>query len=372
MESFSINTKFLYGRNSLSFLKKIEGENILIFLENENLNLYNRNIFPFIHDKNLEYIFLKKGNTKSPKAIEEAILKTIKASPKYIFALGSSSLINYAKMIRYYAKEAYSILESEEKSNPIFIVMPVNVTGGVEASNASFFTNKDNTSIIIKEDNTADYIIIDEKLIDSNKIKEIKTMSYIGLCNSIEVYISLDSNVFSNMYSLQSINLFNRYILSLNRNSTLKNKVHQLQIASVLSGFSNRLASFGLLFVFYIAFNKFFNVKIEEIYSIAMPQIIEYNSQNSYYLSRYSTIAKHLGFDYGSERLNCQALVENLKYISRNLDLPNNLNDLGIEYSQVIEYIDVISEDIFKILSVYNIYNDMNLEDIREIILSLI
>lgn len=374
MANFFLNSKFYYDEDSLSALESIDNERILVLLEHKYLKTYNNSIYPYLNSSDIKYIYFDDSHNHNLKNIKEEVYQAVKFDPKYIISIGSVSVINYAKIIRYYKNKTTNILENSYSIRDILINIPIPSAGGFESCNMAFIIDKENSifEILQNEILIPDMVIINPILVDIYSIYDLQCMSFIAFCNAIGASDSMSFNEFSSMHANKSIQLIDKFILLLNNNENILSKTNTLQLGSLMSGIAVGLSDPNLIFLISFVLNKYFDLDLVSSYSILVPTVMTFNTHNKFLKTVYSNIANNLNFHYGSEDLNLRALIEYIKNISLNLDLPSSLEEAGIDYHQIIDNIDDIAEDICSNLEIINSSIQLSIEDIREILINII
>ena len=372
MTIFSIQPKIYHGHKSLSALDTINYGKVLVLIEQKYLRIFNENIFPYINTNQIEYISFDNEYNYHMETIEKVVFDIVNFNPEHILAIGSMELNNYAKLLRYYKNKTYDILGIKEKAKLISI--PVPSAGGFESSGIFYYIDGkyDNLHLVCEEDLAPDIVIANPSLVDVYSLYDLQCMSFIALCNAIGSYSSLKSNEFSSMYADKAVVLIDKYLLLLQRNNNIINKISTLQLGSIMSGISMDVSGPNVILLMSLVLKKYFNLELFQSYSILAPHLMEYNSKNMFLNNVYSGIAKSINFNYGRGELNLRALIEYLKNLSKSLDLPSSLTEAEIDYQDIMENVDLIAKEIMERIDTLNTSVLFKLSDVRKILINII
>ena len=150
----------------------------------------------------------------------------------FMIGAGGGSPMDSAKMIRLMATNDISKCLSEPMQNNGIKALFIPTTSGTgsEATKSSvFYVNEVDKISVANYDFIPDYIIFDERLLQTVPLYQRKCTCLDALCHSIESYWNVKANDESKAYAAKSIKLFMQYKDSYMKNEPSGNKYHVIR-----------------------------------------------------------------------------------------------------------------------------------------------
>lgn len=334
MYNFEIKTKISCGIGALESLKDITNKKIFIITD------------PFmIESKTIDKILINlEGNdcnifseivTDPPIEIVVKGMEKIKDySPDIIIALGGGSAIDAAKAIMDFSKQIFKINEIE------FIAIPTTSGTGSEVTSFSVITDaqKGTKYPLVSADLIPNKAILDPELVKTvpNFITADTGMDV--LTHAIEAYVSTDSNDFSDALAEKAIKLVHEYLIEAYKDGSNLEAREKMHNASCMAGLAFNQASLGLNHGIAHIVGAKFHIPHGRTNSILLPYVIEYNANISGYnnasysdtAKKYAQIAKMLGLESSNVRLGVKNLVNEIKKMQKNMNMPMKLTDCKV------------------------------------------
>ena len=218
ISNFYINPKISYGENSLLSLKDFGFTRVCIatdrFMVESKLIC---KITDILDKNNIDYhIFDEITPDPSTEIIEKGLSHIVNLKPHALIAVGGGSVIDAAKAIMYFCIQLKkNFIEENKIDKPYFIAIPTTAGTGSEVTNFSVITDTNTKSKIPL---TNDIMLPDEAILDPiltvSVPKSVTAATAMDvLTHGIESYISINSNIFSQMYALKSIELIGLNLL---------------------------------------------------------------------------------------------------------------------------------------------------------------
>ncbi|MDM8128145.1 1-propanol dehydrogenase PduQ [Paraclostridium benzoelyticum] len=334
MYNFEIKTKISCGIGALESLKDITNKKIFIITD------------PFmIESKTIDKILINlEGNDCNifseivPDPPIEIVVKGMEKikdySPDIIIALGGGSAIDASKAIMDFSKQIFKIDEIE------FIAIPTTSGTGSEVTSFSVITDaqKGTKYPLVSDDLIPNKAILDPELVKTvpNFITADTGMDV--LTHAIEAYVSTDSNDFSDALAEKAIKLVHEYLIDAYKDGSNLEAREKMHNASCMAGLAFNQASLGLNHGIAHIVGAKFHIPHGRTNSILLPYVIEYNANISGYnnasysdtAKKYAQIAKMLGLECSNVRLGVKSLVNEIKKMQKNMNMPMKLTDCKV------------------------------------------
>ncbi len=334
MYNFEIKTKISCGIGALESLKDITNKKIFIITD------------PFmIESKTIDKILINlEGNDCNifseivPDPPIEIVVKGMEKikdySPDIIIALGGGSAIDASKAIMDFSKQIFKINEIE------FIAIPTTSGTGSEVTSFSVITDaqKGTKYPLVSADLIPNKAILDPELVKTvpNFITADTGMDV--LTHAIEAYVSTDSNDFSDALAEKAIKLVHEYLIDAYKDGSNLEAREKMHNASCMAGLAFNQASLGLNHGIAHIVGAKFHIPHGRTNSILLPYVIEYNANISGYnnasysdtAKKYAQIAKMLGLESSNVRLGVKNLVNEIKKMQKNMNMPMKLTDCKV------------------------------------------
>ncbi|WGX77120.1 1-propanol dehydrogenase PduQ [Paraclostridium bifermentans] len=348
MYNFEIKTKISCGIGALESLKDIKNKKIFIITD------------PFmIESKTIDKILINlEGNDCNifseivPDPPIEIVVKGMEKikdySPDIIIALGGGSAIDAAKAIMDFSKQIFKINEIE------FIAIPTTSGTGSEVTSFSVITDaqKGTKYPLVSDDLIPNKAILDPELVKTvpNFITADTGMDV--LTHAIEAYVSTDSNDFSDALAEKAIKLVHEYLIDAYKDGSNLEAREKMHNASCMAGLAFNQASLGLNHGIAHIVGAKFHIPHGRTNSILLPYVIEYNANISGYnnasysdtAKKYAQISKMLGLECSNVRLGVKSLVNEIKKMQKNMNMPMKLTDCRVNKVDVENLLQEIAQ----------------------------
>lgn len=351
MEDFKIKTSIYFGEGSLERLSHIGNKNVLIItdpfmVKSGTINkitdkLVSASVTVFseiIPDPPIELVV---------KGIEELN----KVNPEVIVALGGGSAIDAAKAIMDFSKNILSLKNIE------FIAIPTTSGTGSEVTSFSVITDKEKG---------VKYPLVSEKLIPNIAILDPELVKTVPpaitadtgmdvITHGLEAYVSTKANDFTDALAEKSLMLAFKYLEKAYKDGSDMEAREKMHNASCLAGIAFNSASLGINHSIAHTLGGKFHVPHGRTNAMLLPYVIEYNANivgydnKDYSLAakKYHNIAKLLGLPSNNIRMGVKNLINLIKTMEKNMKMPLNLKECGVDTHKVAESLENIAESAF-------------------------
>ena len=268
-----------------------------------------------------------------------------------VLSIGGGSAIDASKAMYYFAKKQGAFSEA------ILIAIPTTSGTGSEVTSFSVITDAERGTKypLVTKEILPDVAILDADLVLSLPGNITADTGMDVLTHAIEAYVSTKATDFSDALAEKAIKLVFEYLPKAYKNGQDVEAREKMHAASTLAGMAFNTASLGINHSLAHAAGAKFHVPHGRLNSILMPHVIQYNAGIEFnnrnrqatdktVASRYQDIAKLLGCSASSPVSGVRQLVEAIKKLQRQLEMPTSLREYGVKADAFAQYKVEISE----------------------------
>lgn len=351
MEDFKIKTSIYFGEGSLERLSHIGSKNVLIITDPFMVKSGTINK---ITDKLVSAsvtVFSEIVPDPPIELVVKGIEELNKVNPEVIVALGGGSAIDAAKAIMDFSKNILSLKNIE------FIAIPTTSGTGSEVTSFSVITDKEKG---------VKYPLVSEKLIPNIAILDPELVKTVPpaitadtgmdvITHGLEAYVSTKANDFTDALAEKSLMLAFKYLEKAYKDGSDMKAREKMHNASCLAGIAFNSASLGINHSIAHTLGGKFHVPHGRTNAMLLPYVIEYNANivgydnKDYSLAakKYHNIAKLLGLPSNNIKMGVKNLINLIKTMEKNMKMPLNLKECGVDTHKVAESLENIAESAF-------------------------
>lgn len=252
-----------------------------------------------------------------------------------ILTIGGGSAIDAAKAMYYFAKKQNIFSEA------ILIAIPTTSGTGSEVTDFSIITDADKGTKypLVSREILPDVAILDSDLVLSLPANITADTGMDVLTHAFEAYVSTKATDFSDALAEKAIKLVFEYLPKAYKDGQDAEAREKMHVASTLAGMAFNTASLGLNHGIAHAAGAKFHIPHGRLNSILMPHIIQYNANvlaggkhaiHKETAARYQEIAKLLGYSASNPALGVRQLVDAVKKLQKQLEMPVSFTAYGI------------------------------------------
>ena len=254
-----------------------------------------------------------------------------------IISLGGGSSHDCAKGIGLVAANGGQIADFEgvdKSSKPMIPLMAINTTAGT-ASEITRFCIITDTSRKVK------MAIVDWRVTPQIAINDPELMKGIppsltastgmdALTHAIEAYVSTDANPLTDAAAIMAIKMIAHYLPKAVANGNYMKARDKMAYAQYLAGIAFNNASLGYVHAMAHQLGGFYNLPHGVCNAILLPYVESYNLIGN--MNRFRDVAQAMGVQVEGISVTCAAekAIEAIKKLSRQLEIPSDLKQLGV------------------------------------------
>lgn len=225
----------------------------------------------------------------------------------------------------------------EKLENPLPPIVCVNTTAGTgsEVTRHCVITNAEKKIkyVIVSWRNTPLVSINDPQLMVDKPAGLTAATGMDALTHAVESYISLGANAVTDSMAIQAIRLISdnlRPAVAYGHNITARDNMAN---ASLLAGMAFNNAGLGYVHAMAHQLGGLYDIPHGVANAVLLPHVLEYNMISN--LDKFANIAEFMGenIDGISKREAAFKAIEAIKNLSRDVNIPSNLQALGVKSS---------------------------------------
>lgn len=254
-----------------------------------------------------------------------------------IISLGGGSSHDCAKGIGLVAANGGQIADFEgvdKSSKPMIPLMAINTTAGTASEITRFCiitdTSRKVKMAIVDWRVTPQIAINDPELMRGMPPSLTASTGMDALTHAIEAYVSTDANPLTDAAAIMAIKMIAHYLPKAVANGNYMKARDKMAYAQYLAGIAFNNASLGYVHAMAHQLGGFYNLPHGVCNAILLPYVESYNLIGN--MNRFRDVAQAMGVQVEGISVTCAAekAIEAIKKLSRQLEIPTDLKQLGV------------------------------------------
>ena len=254
-----------------------------------------------------------------------------------IISLGGGSSHDCAKGIGLVAANGGQIADFEgvdKSSKPMIPLMAINTTAGTASEITRFCiitdTSRKVKMAIVDWRVTPQIAINDPELMKGMPPSLTASTGMDALTHAIEAYVSTDANPLTDAAAIMAIKMISHYLPKAVANGNYMKARDKMAYAQYLAGIAFNNASLGYVHAMAHQLGGFYNLPHGVCNAILLPYVESYNLIGN--MNRFRDVAQAMGVQVEGISVTCAAekAIEAIKKLSRQLEIPTDLKQLGV------------------------------------------
>ena len=254
-----------------------------------------------------------------------------------IISLGGGSSHDCAKGIGLVAANGGQIADFEgvdKSSKPMIPLMAINTTAGTASEITRFCiitdTSRKVKMAIVDWRVTPQIAINDPELMKGMPPSLTASTGMDALTHAIEAYVSTDANPLTDAAAIMAIKMIAHYLPKAVANGNYMTARDKMAYAQYLAGIAFNNASLGYVHAMAHQLGGFYNLPHGVCNAILLPYVESYNLIGN--MNRFRDVAQAMGVQVEGISVTCAAekAIEAIKKLSRQLEIPTDLKQLGV------------------------------------------
>ena len=327
MTEFSCGTKIYAGNGAVKILKEFGAQRLLVVTDPYFAKKGTaRHLAELSGSPHWEvYDHVKPDPTVTLAA--EGTAKMKEFEPDLVVALGGGSAMDCAKAMVYFSGLSLH-----------FIAIPTTSGSGSEVTDFAILTHDGVKHPLVDPILQPDMAILSGNLLDSLPKKLIAETGFDLISHGLEAWVATGAGQISDALALEAL----RTAFSLLPRSYAGDTAARLPLhrAATMAGMAFSSAGLGLCHAIAHALGGEFHIPHGRLNAILLPAVMEVQAAIS--PGRYSQLAKQLGFGSGGDSLALRHLKNSLIRLRKQLELPEDLQQAGIDPRQLTEKMETL------------------------------
>lgn len=383
MQWFKVPEKIYFEAGSIQYLEKMPDiERAFIVTDESMVKLGYVDKILYHLRKRHQYVHSEIFSDVEPDPSFTTIEKGVKAmqsfKPDVVIALGGGSSIDAAKgMWLFYEypeadaeglklkfmdirKRTYKFPKLGSKCK--MVAIPTTSGTGSEVTSFAVITDKEKNKKYPLADYelTPDVAIVDPDLVMSLPKSITADTGMDVLTHAIEAYVSNMASDYTDGLSEKAIELVLTYLEEAYNHGDNKLAREKMHNASTIAGMAFTNAFLGICHSLAHKIGAEFHLPHGRINAILLPYVIRYNSSKptkfvsfpkyEYFIAdeKYYNIAKKVGLKAGNKEEGINSLIEKVKELNANMNIPKSFKDAGIDEQEFLAKVDILADRAFE------------------------
>ena len=383
MQWFKIPEKIYFEAGSIQYLEKMNNISRAFIVTDESMVklgyvdkiLYHlRNRRDYVHSE----IFSDVEPDPSFATIKRGVAAMEQFKPDVIIALGGGSAIDAAKgMWLFYEhpdadvegmklkfmdirKRTYKFPKLGEKCQ--MVAIPTTSGTGSEVTSFAVISDKEQGKKYPLADYelTPDVAIVDPNLVMTLPKSVTADTGMDVLTHAIEAYVSVMASDYTDGLAEKAIELVFKYLREAYEHGDDRQAREKMHNASTIAGMAFTNAFLGINHSLAHKLGAEFHLPHGRLNAILLPYVIKYNSltptkfvsfpKYEYFIAdeKYAQIAKRLNLKADTTEEGVNSLIEAVKKLNADLNIPKSLQEAGIDEKEFISKIDILADRAFE------------------------
>ena len=270
-----------------------------------------------------------------------------------IISLGGGSSHDCAKGIGLVAANGGRIADYEgvdKSSKPMVPLMAINTTAGTASEITRFCiitdTSRKVKMAIVDWRVTPQIAINDPELMKGMPPSLTASTGMDALTHAIEAYVSTDANPLTDAAAIMAIKMIAHYLPKAVANGNYMKARDKMAYAQYLAGIAFNNASLGYVHAMAHQLGGFYNLPHGVCNAILLPYVESYNLIGN--MNRFRDVAQAMGVQVEGISVTCAAekAIEAIKKLSRQLEIPSDLKQLGVKEEDFAVMADNAKKDV--------------------------
>ncbi|MFO7938207.1 MAG: iron-containing alcohol dehydrogenase [Bacteroidales bacterium] len=340
MERFTLPRDLYHGKGSMEVLKTLKGNRATIVVGGSSMQRFGflEKVTKLLQEAGMETQVIE-GVEPDPSV--ETVMKGAKEmqafQPDWIVSIGGGSPIDAAKAMWVFYEHPEAKFEDIAKPFNIpplrnkarFVAIPSTSGTATEVTAFSVITDySEGIKYPLADfEITPDIAILDPEIAYKMPQKLTAHTGIDALTHATEAITASQASDLSNPLALQAIKMVKEYLpASYEGDELARDKMH---IAQCLAGMAFSNALLGICHSMAHKTGALFGIPHGCANGIYLPYIIEFNRKNAE--AQYAEIARYIGLEGSSDKDLCDAYINYIKELNKQLQIPATLKEYGID-----------------------------------------
>ena len=320
MEEFSCKTKILAGAGSVAALGRLKAKRLFLVTDPYFMKDGTALSVAQISGADQYEIFDSVIPDPTVELAARGAARVKEFKPDLIAALGGGSTMDCAKAMFYFSGADCPLA-----------AIPTTSGSGSEVTDFAILTHDGVKHPLVDEKLRPDLAILDDNLLQKLPKSLIADSGFDVLAHALEACAATKGGSITDALARDAFRMaFSALPKSFTGDKSVRLEMHT---AASMAGLAFTQAGLGLCHALSHALGGAFHVPHGRLNAILLPVVLEYNSSAA--LSKYAALARAAGFAASSDTMAVRALKNGLVQLRRELELPQNLAQAGVDTNKL-------------------------------------
>ena len=320
MARFSCKTKIISGTGALSVLKDLGSKRLFLVTDPYFVKSGKAKEILGISGAAETEIFSEVKPDPSVELAAQGTARLRAFNPDTVVALGGGSAMDCAKAMVYFSGLAVR-----------FVAIPTTSGSGSEVTDFAILTHNDIKQPLVDEKLRPDVAILDAALLVDMPKTLIADAGFDVLSHAVESFVATDAGAISDALAADAFTAaFCLLGASYGGKKEARQRIHE---AATMAGLAFTHAGLGLCHAMAHALGGVFHVPHGRLNAILLPAVIECNAHGA--AGKYAKLARAAGLGGSADTIGVRNLKNGLVRLRRELELPQTLQQAGVNPGEV-------------------------------------
>ena len=320
MERFSCKTKIVSGPGSVAQLSELKSQRLLLvtdpFFTNNGTAQRVMTLSCATHTR----VFDGVQPDPSVALAAEGTAIVQEFQPDTIVALGGGSAMDCAKAMAYFAGAAVRL-----------VAIPTTSGSGSEVTAFAILTHGGTKHPLVDERICPDVAILDSDLLQALPKKLVADTGFDVLAHALEALVAKGAGAITDALAKEAFRItFSKLPASYGGNTQVRGDIHA---AATMAGMAFTQAGLGLCHAMSHSLGGIFHIPHGRLNAILLPAVLDCNAHLCG--DKYANLARQAGLSGAADSVAVRNLKNGLIRLRRELDMPQNLREAGIDCRKV-------------------------------------
>ena len=320
MEAFSLPTRIIAGAGAVAAVGEFGAKRVFLvtdpfFMKNGTA----QRIAELTKAETVEFFHRVKPDPSVGLAAE-GTARLREFQPDLLIALGGGSAMDCAKAMAYFSQGSFPLA-----------AIPTTSGSGSEVTDFAILTHGSGKHPLVDRKLLPTLAILDSDLLSQLPPGLIADTGFDVLTHAVEAYTATNAGMFSDLYARESFRVaYAALPASFAGQQEVRLRVH---VASTMAGIAFSQSGLGLCHALSHSLGGMFHVPHGRLNAVLLPAVMDCNAQAAG--KRYAELARYAGMSGSADTVAVRNLKNGLLRLRRELGLPQNLSQAGIQPSEL-------------------------------------
>ncbi len=327
MWQFQCGTRIFAGGSALENLKNLNARRVFIVSDPFFSKNGTTQRIAALCGADQVYIFDGVMPDPTVQCIAESTFRVQEFAPDGILALGGGSAMDCAKALKYFgAPEA------------MLVAIPTTSGSGSEVTDFAILTHNGVKYPFISQKIRPDWAILDSSLVSQLPASLVADGGFDVLAHALEAIAATNASpITDSLAACAFCTAYKNLPSSFEGNTAVRQELHE---ASTMAGLAFTHAGLGLCHALSHSLGGRFHIPHGRLNAVLLPAVVEFNAPFAGH--KYAALSRAASFSGAGESMAVRSLKNGLCRLRRQLNLPENLQQAGIDPKALRQELDGI------------------------------